>query len=344
MASPRLLFVSLLLCMATYVYGFRGVPRRLQGQVCGGSDCSPSLRLRLRPIPVDISSSDLPYLPQSIDPSAATLLEPVTKVVELEGGTNLGVLLWAFVLYQGIFTTAGRPADWVLPVVAKGLNCESEQWYIDYRENFPYTVPPAVELVRVLFFLSLGYYADGLVINSFGSDPYWGWATAGSLSIPIGLLALARGADKKATREEVALSEAMQRDFSDFGGSRITRHNPNEPLIGPSGRKKIFEAAESSIILAFRRSYERYRDDTVVSDKQIRRVVRAWVGYKPTPEGAYKHLELQNLRKESKEALAQNLKRAAELRRDASVIGTPDGAGGDDGQNFDNEFVRKVER
>lgn len=300
--------------------------------------------LLLKPIPVDISSSDLPYLPKALDPSAAALLEPVTKVVQLEGGSNLGVLLWAFVLYQGIFTTAGRPADWVLPVVAKGLSCESEQWYKDYVEGFSYVVPPAAELCRVLFFLSLGYYFDMLVIRAFDGDVYWGWATAGSLSIPIGLLALARGADKKETREESALAEAMRRDFLEFGGSRITRHNPNEPRISSNGRKTIYETAEAQLIVAFRRSYERYRDDAVISDKQIRRVVRGWVGYKPTPEGTYKHIELQNLRKESKEALELNLKRAAELRRGASSVSSDSAVGADgsgSGGGFDNEFVRK---
>lgn len=307
----------------------------------------PLLVSALTPIPVDISSVDAPYVPRSLDPAAPALLEPITTIVQLEGAANLGVLLWAFVLYQGPFTTSGRPAEWVLPIVAKGLNCEKEQWYLDYKEGFKFSVPPAVELVRVLFFLSLGYYVDMLTIASFDGDSYWGWAISGSLFIPVGLLALARGAEKAETREEKALADEMRRDFSAFGASRLTRHDPRTPLV-VNGRNKVYQTAEASLILAFRRSFDKYRDEAVVPTKQIKRIVRAWVGYKPTADGQYLHLELQNLRRESKEALAENLKKAEALRQAALLerSGSGDASGGmeelegDEPVGFGNEFVR----
>jgi len=80
-------------------------------------------------------------------------------------------------------------------------------------------------------------------------------------------------------------------------------------------KKRIIETPERVLVTSFRRAYERYRDESIISDKVVRRVVRGWVGYKPTSEGVYLYIELQNLKKESRDALANNLEKARELRR-----------------------------
>lgn len=46
---------------------------------------------------------------------AAPLLVPQTSIVDLEGGSNLAVLLWTFVLYNGIIgILSNRPAELIL--------------------------------------------------------------------------------------------------------------------------------------------------------------------------------------------------------------------------------------
>ena len=75
-------------------------------------------------------------------------LIPNTEVVQLEGALNLGGLLWAVVLYCGISTGKQRPAEWLLPLIAKALSREHEQWFIDALEGFQYRCPPEVELFR----------------------------------------------------------------------------------------------------------------------------------------------------------------------------------------------------
>lgn len=271
----------------------------------------PQLVANLVPIPVDISSTDKPiYTPPSY-----SVIEPITTVATFDGAYNLGVLLWGFVLYQGIFTTAGRPADWVLPLLGPLFSVEKETWYQDFKDGYSFTVPPIIEAARCLMFLFLGYYANRLIIAGFDNDLYWGWAISGALTIPTGLLALARNAEKKMTREMAVLEKEMIQYFDEFAAQRLIRQL-DRTAVTPAGQRVITKTPETAIIMQFRRSNEKYRDPEVVSDRMIRRIIRAKVGYKPDKEGDFKYIEMLNLAKESRLKLAENLKKAEEARNE----------------------------
>ena len=79
-----------------------------------------------------------------------------------------------------------RPADWALPVVAKIIGQEDQEWFLDYCDGFRFTVPPLAEAMRAAIFLSLGFYANSFVVTSFDGDLFWGWSIAGALAIPAG--------------------------------------------------------------------------------------------------------------------------------------------------------------
>lgn len=74
---------------------------------------------QVRGIPMDISTMDT--VEKWTNTASAGALLPDTSINSLDGAINLGAILFTFVLYNGLFGKAGRPADWVLPVVAKGL-------------------------------------------------------------------------------------------------------------------------------------------------------------------------------------------------------------------------------
>ena len=118
---------------------------------------SPSTRVRQ--IPLDISSTDQIERISRAATSAGPLL-PDTSINALDGAINLGAILFTFVLYEGLFGRAGRPADWVLPVIAKTVGEEQSEWYKDYSEGFAFQVPPTVELLRVGFFSVLGWFTN----------------------------------------------------------------------------------------------------------------------------------------------------------------------------------------
>jgi len=289
------------------------------------------LLVALTPIPVEISSSDVAsYVP----PSYAELA-PVTDIQTLEGAGNLGVLLWAFVLYQGVFTTAGRPADWLLNVFGVLPGLDEETWFKDFKAGFSYTVPPAVEAGRVAFFLVLGFYVCGLTTSAFDGDAYWGWAVPGSLTIPVGLLALVRGSERKITRSMAEFQGQMSLDFDEFFAERITRKQ--DATVTAAGQRVVIKTPERAIISQFRRSNEKYRDETLVPDKLVRKVIRSKIGYKPDQEGDYRYIEMQNLAKQAQRKLEENLKRAQEAR--ALVVEEAERV--DDELGFDNEFVRR---
>ena len=100
-----------------------------------------SLPLAGAPIPVDISkfednaiknanrfSEIRPFDLESLSSKGNELLVPNTDIVALDGANNLATLLFAYCLYTGVFTSIinpsqkpneGRPADIILPLVAK---------------------------------------------------------------------------------------------------------------------------------------------------------------------------------------------------------------------------------
>ena len=149
----------------------------------------------VRPIPVEISSTDTP---PPIVP--ADILLPNAEVHSLDGGGFLGAMLWTFVLYNGLFGLAGRPADWTLPLLAKISKQESAEWYLNYKSGYDYFVPPTLEALRVSFFGVLGYLLNDSIVSSFDGDIFWGWSIGTCLAIPSALINVSR--DKRISREK----------------------------------------------------------------------------------------------------------------------------------------------
>lgn len=149
----------------------------------------------VRPIPVEISSTD------TVPPVAQeTLLLPNVEVHSLDGGGFLGAMLWTFVLYNGLFGLAGRPADWTLPLLAKISRQESGEWYLNFKSGYDYFVPPALEAIRVGFFGLLGYVLNESIVSSLDGDIFWGWSIGTCLAIPSALINVSR--DKRISREK----------------------------------------------------------------------------------------------------------------------------------------------
>lgn len=115
--------------------------------------------MRERGIPLDISSTDKLDRVSKAVTAAGTLL-PDTSINSLDGGINLGAILFTFVLYNGLFGKAGRPADWVLPIAAKAAGEEQSAWFKDYSDGFYFEVPPTVEFLRFGFFGVLGWFTN----------------------------------------------------------------------------------------------------------------------------------------------------------------------------------------
>lgn len=107
---------------------------------------------------MDISTTDT--VEKWTNTASAGALLPDTSINALDGAINLGAILFTFVLYNGLFGKAGRPADWVLPVVAKALGEEESSWFKDYTDGFSFEVPPTAEFLRFGFFGVLGWYTN----------------------------------------------------------------------------------------------------------------------------------------------------------------------------------------
>ena len=118
-----------------------------------------------------------------LDIVSSPLLVPETSINQLEGAGNLAVLLWTFVLYNGLIgLLKERPAELILPSLSKVLFFENDTWFKDFKDGYSFTVPPTVEAARVGIFLVAGYYLNVLITNSFDGDAFWGYAIAGSLT------------------------------------------------------------------------------------------------------------------------------------------------------------------
>jgi len=196
-------------------------------------------------IPKDITSVDK-IAASVLDTLAASpeiLLVPDTTINTLTGGDNLGVLLWAFVLYNGIFPVAGRPADWLLPFVAQGAGVDVDlveekgktidsdsknSWYLDYKAGYKFVVPPEVELFRFGLFGALAFYFNAFVISSLGGDSFWGWSVGACMLIPSALINAAR--EQPPTRQEAALAMKLEQEFVDFAEARIVAIQKPENL------------------------------------------------------------------------------------------------------------------
>jgi hypothetical protein len=290
------------------------------------------------------------------------LLLPQTNIVELDGGGNLAALLFAYTFYQGLFTT-GRPAEWVLPYIAAVFAERESPWYIDYKEGYAFVVPPVMEAARCAVFLAIGVLASQYLITALESS-FYGYSTAFCLALPAALLSLAR--PKLKTRQVAELQSAILTDFKDFARNRLVRVVGRKSVTaairemdisleqyqkrsrnGASNKLNLERdkncVSESSIILAFRRSYTPYRDETLVADKEIRAVVRSVIGYKPL-EGVYIDLKLLNLRKESREENKRLVNRANEQRELALAGGTTTQQRGEEEETYvdtlGSDFIR----
>lgn len=148
-------------------------------------------------IPTDLSVSDR-IAPIVIDP----MNTPNVDIQALEGGAFLGILLWTYISYNGLFGLAGRPADWILPSLAKLTKQDDEQWYKDFIDGFYFFCPAPLEALRVLFFMGVGFLANTACIRAFDGDSFWGWSIGICLGIPSGLINISR--DKLLTREKAS--------------------------------------------------------------------------------------------------------------------------------------------
>jgi hypothetical protein len=166
---------------------------------------------------LDVPTELTPYSDSIVDITFGqdpTNLIPNTAIETLNGGENLGALLWAYVLYNGLFTTSGKPADWTLPILSKLFGQQQEQWYKDYADGYAFECPPIIESCRFVSFLLLGLSADWLWIRLLDGDTFWGWSTGACLAIPSLLLTLGR--PKSLSREEAMLEVQVDAHSSLF--------------------------------------------------------------------------------------------------------------------------------
>lgn len=290
-------------------------------------------------VPVDISSLDTIAASRIADLETQAALLPDITVNTLDGGFNLGILLFTYVLYNGFFGKAGRPAEWVLPAVAKATGEEEKEWFIDFKDGFAFELPPLVEAVRVVFFALLAYGVESAWVAAFDGDTFWGWSTGVCLFLPSSLINLSR--DARATREEYQFESQLKDAFEQFASARLTRGD------------RSLSCNELNIIIGFRRAFSAYRTEDEVSDKALRKLIRRWVGYKCGPDGKYIGLGLSNKKKEAREALERAMRSVAADR--SRIMESNDDVEEEDEEDgegevaaiprpkttFDNEFVRK---
>lgn len=171
---------------------------------------TPSHAIRSYKVQTNAFQGEIPYEISSVDqyPLVPTeLLLPDTSIATLYGADNLGVILWTFVLYNGLYITRQRPVDILIPLIAKVIQQEHLQWYQDYKDGYASQKPPLVDFVTYAFFTTTGYFINTVVINSLDGDSFWGWSIAACLGIPSALFTLAKS--KKQTREEALLNVSI---------------------------------------------------------------------------------------------------------------------------------------
>jgi hypothetical protein len=93
----------------------------------------------------------------------------------------------------------------------------------------------------------------------------------------------------------------MEEDFKTFAADNLVLN-----AVGSNN-----SISESTIIIAFRRKFKDYRDENQVSDKEIRKIVRRYIGTKPSAiDYIYKGVELLNtpksFKKMNEEAIAMS--------------------------------------
>lgn len=272
--------------------------------------------------------------------ASTPMLVPDNSIATLDGGENLGLILWAFVLYNGLFAISGRPAEWVLPVLARvvGVDVDNtnsttdsykdqDAWYRDYSDGYSFEVPPSVEFIRFGMFAILGYYANVFIVSSLGGDAFWGWSIGACLFIPSALLNAAR--EKLVTRQEAELFESLESAFRAFAEARFQRvvkarvipsNSSYAEYVKPPKKKSPKEEGteESRIIMLFRRNCVLCRTEEEVSDKVLKKVVRKVIGTKPVM-GRYPNINVPTVNQRGKEANERSLALAAKMKADCEV-------------------------
>lgn len=238
-------------------------------------------------------------------------LMPNTGVESLDGGFNIGVVLWSYILYNGIFTTAGRPSDWILPLIYNAqryifsFNQQDNEhtqssWLTDYVEGFDFSVPYDIEITRVFIFTLLSYGFNLLLLNLFEQDTYWCWSIGACLFIPSALLSIAR--DKPLTRDRANYLMDLNIDLLEYFNSKITQNQ-----IGKS-------ISEEKIMISFRRNYVKYRTEDALDVRTLKKSIRKLMRQKPNSEGYYLNMELVDEEKRANELLQQSLQKVRNVK------------------------------
>lgn len=267
-----------------------------------------STMLSFKDIPSEISSDDA----YSGALSISQIPMPNVEISQLNGSENLGTLLWSFVLFNGLFTTIGKPGDWILNLIAKVVQQEEKEWYVDFKAGFRYQCPPVVDAIRFAFFITIGYYANFLWTASLGGDPFWGWSTGACLAIPSGLLSVAR--DKPPTRKESEFQDTLQQSLTTFLKKRVES-------------KRDGMMKEEDLVSAFRISRPELRSIEVLPERMLKKALRKAVGGKPNKAGVYKGLYLSDTDLDVKYALEKALRESRRLRAEASRAAEGKGVG-----------------
>lgn len=196
-------------------------------------------------------------------------LNPQTEISSFDGAGNLGAALWSVSLYYGLFQPffkgnsvfISQPSEWLLYPIARGLGEEESEWFKNFEEGLQYQTPPAVDVIRGAFFVALGFWTNHVIVDGFGGDLFWGWSTGACLALPATLLSYSR--IRRPSRESVDAQNLIRSNFQKFAENKLKR---------TVGRV----AAESNIVLSFRRAFLEYRNRDEVSDKELEKIVRAW--------------------------------------------------------------------
>eukprot|EP01041_Mallomonas_annulata_P002236 gene2236-4345_t len=251
-------------------------------------------------IPVELSGQDsiLGLQPLSEVPT------PNIDIVQLDGGDNLGALLWAFTLFNGLFTTAGRPGDWILPILAKLFQQENEEWFLNYKDGYDYNCPPFIDAARFTFFIICGYFSNKYWIMLFDGDSFWGWSTGACLSIPAALISVSR--DKRLTREASLFQDKLRKSVEKFLSQRMERT-----------RKRT--VSEEDVMSSFRINMPEFRSKENVTDRALKKLLRAALRTKPDKMGLYRDFVLLDVDIDVRNALQRSIEEANK-RRELAIL------------------------
>eukprot|EP00873_Tetraselmis_striata_P034627 jgi/Tetstr1/454891/TSEL_041755.t1 len=195
-------------------------------------------------------------------------------------GDVFGGLLWSFslwftspwqllLLFLGAIETE-RPSDWLIEKFGRIIGQPVDA--VDY------SAPTGIRLAAAGVCILTGFSIAAVCELGLG-DATWAVST-GIGSILVSGIYEAGRPQRLSPEEAVALEEQWQ-DFAGFAEDRLLR----------KGR-----CHESEVFSAFRKSFARYRDPSVVPDPVLRDMVRNWhPGAQRTGSGFYKNVSLREV-------------------------------------------------